>query len=219
VNPENGLKLNDGFERRRAQKWALSYEREHGRIYCRNRLENFANREKSPVRPMWMAFKNAQREFEAEEKIRREYSPPLNDGQEIFENTVSREWRRLKEYQQRERAAFFVEGKKVFSDARNSIFREVREEFRPRWGNYFRVLRRRWRQLHRPAPRGPSRRPRVSRRSGARARGQQQPAEPPRCGCRLPSPFPKFRLARPKGQCSSVPHPRCSTRAFRAIES
>ena len=31
VHPETGLRLDDNFERRRAQAWALDYEREQGR--------------------------------------------------------------------------------------------------------------------------------------------------------------------------------------------
>ena len=38
IHPETGLRLNDAFERRRAQAWALEYEREQGRIYCEQRL-------------------------------------------------------------------------------------------------------------------------------------------------------------------------------------
>jgi Relaxase/Mobilisation nuclease domain len=34
VHPETGLRLDDNFERRRAQTWALQYEQEQGRVYC-----------------------------------------------------------------------------------------------------------------------------------------------------------------------------------------
>jgi integrase len=47
VHPETGLHLDDGFERRRAQEWALAYEREHERIYCEQRLKNPEDREKN----------------------------------------------------------------------------------------------------------------------------------------------------------------------------
>ena len=40
VHPETGLQLNDGFEQRRAQAWALDYEREQGHIHCEQRLKN-----------------------------------------------------------------------------------------------------------------------------------------------------------------------------------
>src|SRR3984957_17529557 len=55
VHPETGLKLDDNFERRRAQTWALEYERQHG-IYCEQRLENICERAPSPTRPAWQAF-------------------------------------------------------------------------------------------------------------------------------------------------------------------
>lgn len=65
VHPETGLKLDDNFEKRRAQAWALDYEREQGRIHCAQRLDNAAAREDAPTRPAWMAFQEKQLEFEA----------------------------------------------------------------------------------------------------------------------------------------------------------
>ena len=44
VHPETGRHLDDNFDKRRAQKWALEYEQENGRIYCQQRLENVAER-------------------------------------------------------------------------------------------------------------------------------------------------------------------------------
>jgi hypothetical protein len=53
VHPETGLKLDDGFEQRRAQKWAENYEREQGRIYCQQRLLTPQQREANMPRNMW----------------------------------------------------------------------------------------------------------------------------------------------------------------------
>ena len=70
IHPETGLHLDDGFEKRRAQKWAAEYEREQGKIYCEQRLLEPHEREKAPPRNVWMEFRENQTKFENEEKAR-----------------------------------------------------------------------------------------------------------------------------------------------------
>jgi len=141
IHPETGLRLDDGFERRRAQEWALEYEREQGRIYCEQRLENIGEREESPTRPAWMAFKNRQQEFERAENTLRENAADFSDAEENPKIRNTAEWKKLKEFQRHEREEFFAEGKAEFSELRRSIYREVREEFRERWGDYYSARR------------------------------------------------------------------------------
>jgi hypothetical protein len=43
----------------------------------------------------------------------------------------------LKNNLREQRQAFFAEGKQAFSDMRQSVYREVCEEFRPRWAEYY----------------------------------------------------------------------------------
>jgi hypothetical protein len=133
VHPETGLRLKDSFEQRRAQEWALQYEREHG-IYCEQRLENPVERERNPPRNIWMEFWVNQKEFEKAEKS-------LSENGAIFsaeqKNQNNAEWKILKEIQRAERKEFFAEGKLEFSQLRNSIYREIREEFRGRWADYY----------------------------------------------------------------------------------
>ena len=133
VHPETGRHLDDGFERRRAQEWALQYEREHERIYCEQRLKNPGDREKNMPRNIWMAFQHNEKEFSQAEKIMAENSL------EIPENPKNAEWKILKELQKSERIEFFAQGKMEFSDLRSSIYREVREEFRERWSDYYKA--------------------------------------------------------------------------------
>ncbi len=133
IHPETGLHLDDGFERRRAQEWALQYEREHERIYCEQRLKNPEDREKNMPRNIWMEFQHNEKEFTRAEKIMAENSP------EIPENPKNTEWKILKELQQAERIEFFKQGKSEFKELRNSIYREVREEFRGRWSDYYKA--------------------------------------------------------------------------------
>jgi len=138
VHPETGLRLNDGFEHRRAQSWALEYEREQGRIYCEQRLRNVEDREDSPTRPAWLAFAENQRKFEAQEKILEKQNEIFIGGLEIPENSRNAEWKMLKEIQKNQRIEFFAEGKSAFSELRKSIYQEIREEYRERWSDFLR---------------------------------------------------------------------------------
>ncbi len=131
VHPETGLKLDDNFDHRRAQAWALQYEKEQGRIYCEQRLKEPDQRESAPPRNIWMAFQENENEFARAEKILRENEPIFS------ENRKNDEWIKLKEIQRTERMEFFSQGKSEFSELRLSIYREIREEFRGRWADYF----------------------------------------------------------------------------------
>jgi Relaxase/Mobilisation nuclease domain len=133
VHPETGLRLNDSFEQRHAQEWALQYERAHG-IYCEQRLENPADRERNPPRNIWMEFWVNQKEFEKSENLLCENTPIILDERI---NEKNQEWKILKEIQRVDRIDFFAEGKLEFSQLRNSIYREIREEFRGRWADYY----------------------------------------------------------------------------------
>jgi hypothetical protein len=57
----------------------------------------------------------------------------LNNAEKI----KSAEWNKLKEIQRDERLNFFAEGKLEFSELRQSIYREIRDEFRERWADYY----------------------------------------------------------------------------------
>jgi hypothetical protein len=131
VHPETGLRLNDGFEQRRAQVWALEYEQEQGRIHCEQRQKNAGDREENMPRNIWMAFQANEKEFSRAEKIMSE------NASEIPENPKNAEWKILKEFQRDERIDFFAQGKAEFAALRNAIYREVREEFRGRWADFY----------------------------------------------------------------------------------
>jgi Relaxase/Mobilisation nuclease domain len=138
IHPETGLKLDEGFEQRRAQAWALQYEREQGKIYCDQRLKNPEEREKSPPRNVWVEFREDQQQFERAEKSLSQQEEISPENQKNHKND---EWKFLKEIQRTERTTFFEQGKPEFSQLRLSIYREVREEFRGRWGEYYAAQR------------------------------------------------------------------------------
>lgn len=138
INPETGLRLDDNFERRRAQAWALNYEREQDRIHCAQRLVNPEERESAPPRNMWLAFQENEKEFGRAEKLLREQKLILVENSK---NQRDADWKILKKIQRTERTDFFAQGKLEFSDLRSSIYREVREEFRERWADFYEARR------------------------------------------------------------------------------
>jgi hypothetical protein len=138
VHPEIGLRLNDDFERRRAQAWALEYERGNGKIYCEQRLKTPEEREKSMPRNIWLAFQDNEKSFGKSEELLRQQE--LNIAEES-KNQKNYEWRILKEIQRTERKEFFAEGKLEFKELRLSIYRDVRENFRERWANFYSAQR------------------------------------------------------------------------------
>jgi hypothetical protein len=137
VHPETGLHLDDGFEKRRAQTWALEYEKENDRIYCEQRLRAVGEREDAPTRPAWLAFQQHQQEFERAENTLRQQDAILNTEKIDPKIANFEEWKILKQLQKDERLDFFADGKSQFSDLRRSLYREVREEFRERWSDIY----------------------------------------------------------------------------------
>ena len=75
-----------------------------------------------------------EKEFTQAEKILSQHEPILADE---AKNQKNAEWKILKEIQRTERTDFFAGGKSEFSELRSSIYREVREEFRDRWANFY----------------------------------------------------------------------------------
>lgn len=138
VHPETGLRLDDNFERRRAQAWAAEYEREQGRIHCEQRLKEPHEREKSPPRDAWMVFRGKGQEFERAESSLEQNTPNFTDDPKNRQNA---EWKMLKQIQRDEREAFFAGGKSEYSKVRASAFREIREEFRERWSDHYTAQR------------------------------------------------------------------------------
>lgn len=139
VHPETGLKLDDSHERRRAERWGLEYERENGEVLCKQRLLDPEDREPAPTRETWLALKEAEREHA--EQTRRTYDPAYlkkEDNRKVIEGE---EWSILKAHQRETREAFFTEGKLVFRERLSEVAREVRDEFKPEWRQFFEAKR------------------------------------------------------------------------------
>jgi hypothetical protein len=137
VSAETGLLLNDSFEKRRTQSWALNYEIESGKILCEQRLLNAEERDPSPTRPAWVIFKKHEKNFAALDPTRHK-SEELSAANENSENSPEySQWKKLKELQKDERLSFVADTKMAIKDLRNSIYREVRDQFREKWFEYY----------------------------------------------------------------------------------
>jgi Relaxase/Mobilisation nuclease domain len=137
VHPETGVLLNDSFEKRRAQSWALNYEIESGKILCEQRVLNADEREASPTRPAWMIFKENEKNFAALDPSLRKNDELLAANENAENSPEYSHWKKLKEFQRDERLSFVAETKMQIKDLRDSIYREVREEFREKWSEYY----------------------------------------------------------------------------------
>lgn len=149
VHPETGRTLDDYRERKRAQVWALQYEKEHQQLRCEQREINAARREgrepefdvgrspqhdaaPSPDRApandhlphnVIAITKPFKQQFEADEQARREQ----HDAERLL----------LKAEQRAEREEFFAQGKLLFKATRHAVYDEVRKEFAPEWRAYY----------------------------------------------------------------------------------
>lgn len=131
VHPETGRVLDDRKDYRRAQEWALDYEKEHGRIFCEKRLDY----ERAPherqhahandnmphdvillTRPQEQQFQQSEMSREALDRLERDL---------------------LKADQRAEREAWFADGAQLFKDIRNAVWREVKEEYREDWKQFY----------------------------------------------------------------------------------
>lgn len=132
IHPETGRKLDDGYERRRAQAWGLAYEQEQGRIFCEERLKPIPEREASIPRDSWMLIRETALDGFGDDDL------STRENRKIVEQ---REWQILKELQRAERIAFFENGREIYRAINTAIYREVREEFRPEWASYYAARR------------------------------------------------------------------------------
>lgn len=141
VHPETGRKLDDGFEFRRAQAWALGYEQACGKILCPERLKEPASREPTPPRPVWRQLQESTaREVEAE--VARMNEPASADASRADRLERERmEWAELKTAQRDARVAFFAEGRVLYKAIARAAYREVREEMRPEWAAYYAAVK------------------------------------------------------------------------------
>lgn len=138
VHPENGRTLNDWQERKRAQVWALGYEREHGQVLCHGREGRYepdrdgqvAAQAMGPdLRPDGIPHPYAKLFQESERAFKKA------EAAHAVEDQLEKEI--LSEDHRREREEHLVSASQEFRDVRNAVWREVRAEFKPAWREHF----------------------------------------------------------------------------------
>lgn len=138
AHPLRGTRLDDGFERRRAQGWALHYEQERGKVFCEERLQPEGKRSPSPPRNVW-------------EKLRR-MEPGESEADVAYEESDSasgrhpqswqrREWMNLKGQQKKERLAFFEGGKRAYRSLHTGVYQDVRSIYSKEWKAFYALSR------------------------------------------------------------------------------
>lgn len=138
IDPATGRKIDDAFERSRAQNWALAYEQAQGKVLCPQRLVAPAERKAAPPRPVWLMLERAMQAELRAETARLAEAPDVRDTRLEVERL---EWQVLKELQKEERLAFMADGRAAYRAARDDVYRAVRREFRQEWSAYHQLRR------------------------------------------------------------------------------
>lgn len=125
IHPETGMTLDQNWDRTRASRWGLAYEREHGQVLCH--VREFKERgltmdgHNFPY-SQWKMWQDMQREGHVEP----EHSAALKSG----------EWAVLKDAQKHDRLAFWKESSDQRQQLRSAIRDEVKAEYKPEWQAY-----------------------------------------------------------------------------------
>lgn len=134
VHPESGRMLDDRNDFKRAQAWGLEYEREQGRIFCEKRLETERDRNSAERTP---AAANENIPHHIHEMARAaELVFVRGEQQRLALDMLERE--DLKREQREERQAWFEDGAKILKTARHEVWREVHEDYKPDWREFYR---------------------------------------------------------------------------------
>jgi hypothetical protein len=128
VHPETGLTLDDAWSKTRAQRWALGYEREQGRIFCQAREAKYGRGKGKDAPHMNYREWKAWQELAKENAFDPQFQQDLEAG----------EWGALKHGQKQERTGFWKETGQMRKDLRAALRESVREEFAGEWQAYAR---------------------------------------------------------------------------------
>lgn len=129
VHPETGMTIDDAWSKTRAQKWALSYEREHGRVYCEGREAKYSHDEGRDAHHMTYREWKIWQEIGKDQRIDPGHRRAVEAG----------EWSVLKDEQRDSRIAFWKETGDLRKQLRAGFREEVRNEFADRWSEYAKV--------------------------------------------------------------------------------
>lgn len=137
VHPETGMTLDDNWSKRRAQRWALAYEREHGQVLCKAREAKYDHDRPANDHMNY-------REWQEWQKLSRDHAidPEFQQG------VAAGEWDVLKKIQKQERVGFWKDTSRIRKEMRQHLREEVREEFKEEWQDYALLRQERAEQAH-----------------------------------------------------------------------
>jgi hypothetical protein len=159
VHGETGRTLDDYREQKRAQVWALAYEKEHEQLRCEQREIRAAKREnRAPELERHQIEQQREPGTETTREARQIELVAANDHLPHNVVMLARPHERageaadrqradelqalgraaLKAEQRAEREGFIADGRKLFKAARHAAYDEVRKEFAPEWREFYR---------------------------------------------------------------------------------
>jgi len=142
IHPETGRVLDDAFSKNRTQEWAREYEREHGRIWCEERIgKDYSKADGKDPRALPHDFAIDAREAQQ----------PYAKLEEVARTLDAREKAQLSQHHQDEREAFFDGRHQQFRQARETAYRDVRGDYKERWIQHFHEAEQARRQAERDA--------------------------------------------------------------------
>lgn len=157
IDHETGRTLDDYRERKRAQVWALAYEKEHDNVRCEERELRAAKREhRTPElndtkghAPETQDAPNPQpTRTPANDHLphnvvmlSRPLEQEFTDREQTRATLDEQERAELKAHQRVEREAHFKDGAKLFKAARHAAYDEVRKEFKVEWREFYKDAR------------------------------------------------------------------------------
>ena len=130
IHPETGRVLDDSFSKNRTQEWARTYEQEHGRIWCEERIG------KDYTRANGKEPRSLPHDYAVDLREARYHGDPQLE--EAASTLDARQRDQLARHHQDEREAFLESRHRQFRQAREAAYREVREDYKPRWVEHFR---------------------------------------------------------------------------------
>lgn len=149
IDPENGRTLDDFRERKRAQAWALGYEKEHENLRCEQRAAKREHRAPELDRDRMSQHEQHQAPAQSLPQpandhlphnvimLSREHERAFQASEQARE-TSDRDLRaELKAEQRAERETFFKDGAKQFKALRHAVYDEVRKDYAPEWKKHY----------------------------------------------------------------------------------
>lgn len=157
IDHETGRTLDDYKERKRAQSWALAYEKEHDNVRCEERELRAAQRERrSPELNDTNTLASASQDVGTPRPTRTPANDHLPHNVVMISRPLEQEFdaderaravldekdrATLKAHQRAEREQFFKDGGKLFKAARHAAYDDVRKEFKAEWREFYKEAR------------------------------------------------------------------------------